>query len=221
MKHAFTLTLLAAAILALTPRAHAQDAPRPDAWRGLRLDHSTPEDAIKLLGKPKKDAMGEVRVRELQARLTERTKQKIFRNLQFKDVEGLDAVYLSFLDDKLVVITLDIKKEFSPHSLSASYGMEFQPVIGGIEEALTPRGDLVRDQGKIYPKTYPTVYYMVAASPTSFVTAMVGNAPSFAKALGQVTIGLADQEGTFPGKVGFVTLVSRQLENRDGIDALK
>jgi hypothetical protein len=36
-----------------------QDGAKPDRWRGLILDESTPEDAIKLLGQPKKDGLGQ------------------------------------------------------------------------------------------------------------------------------------------------------------------
>jgi hypothetical protein len=36
-----------------------QDGAKPDRWRGLILDESTPEDAIKLLGQPKKRCSGQ------------------------------------------------------------------------------------------------------------------------------------------------------------------
>ena len=61
---------------------------------------------------------------------------------------------------------------------------------------------------------------MVAVSEKSFVEAMVGNVPSLGGALAR-SAGIPDQPGTFPGKVEFVTLVSRTLENRDGADVLK
>ena len=33
----------------------SNDTPQPDRWHGLILDESTPEDAVKVLGKPSED----------------------------------------------------------------------------------------------------------------------------------------------------------------------
>ena len=37
--------------------AQEQDRPRPDRWRGMVLDETTPEAAIIALGKPAKDSV--------------------------------------------------------------------------------------------------------------------------------------------------------------------
>jgi hypothetical protein len=55
-----TILLFLAAVPAL-----AQDGPKPDRWRGLVIDESTPDDAIKVLGKPSKDEVGRIRVFDL------------------------------------------------------------------------------------------------------------------------------------------------------------
>jgi hypothetical protein len=47
-------------------------------------------------------------------------------------------------------------------------------MVNEIDEALSPR-DYERNQGKVYPKSYPTVYYVVAVSDRSFMSGMVDN----------------------------------------------
>jgi hypothetical protein len=214
--------LILIAVLMTVPSftcAQEQERPLPDRWRGLILDQSTPEDAIRVLGTPAIDKMGSLSAFRIQSWLTKKTKERIFRTLEFKKPEGIDKAFLSFLDGKLVAITLDMKKGIAPGALSNIYGIEFQPMVGATDIAFRPR-DYETTQGRVYPKTYPTVYSMVGVSEKSFVDAMVTNVPSFGGALAR-SAGIPDQPGTFPGKVEFVTLISRTLENRDGADVLK
>jgi len=218
MKRTLITLCLVLSILSVSVYAQSDNA-QPDRWRGLILDQSTPDDAIRVLGKPASDRLGPVAVFKIQSWLTKRTKQKIFRTLEFKKPEGIDKAWLFFLDGKLVAINLDMKKGISPAGLSNIYGIEFQPMVGAADVGFRPR-DYERNQGRVYPKTYPTVYSMVAVSEKSFVDAMIANVPSFGGALTR-SMGIPDQPGTFPGKVEFVTLVSRTLENRDGVNVLK
>jgi hypothetical protein len=218
MKINFTL-LFILLLSALSTFGQDQDKPMPDRWRGLVIDQSTPDDAIKILGKPAKDKLGAMSAMGVDHWLTKRHKEKIFRNMEFGKLEGMKAVYLSFLDDKLVSITVRLDKSISPEALTNIYGVKFEPQIGAMDVGFSPR-DYERNQGKIYPKTYPTVYQMVAVSENSFVDAMVENVPSFGGALAR-SAGVPDTPGSFPGKVHFIQLVSRTLENRDGADVLK
>jgi hypothetical protein len=200
--------------------AQEQDKPKPDRWRGLVLDQSTPEDAVKILGQPSQDKIGKLTVYDLQRWVSKKQKEKIFRNLEFKKPGGIDKATLSFLDNKLAMITLDVKSgTIAPNGLANIYVVPFQPMISAIDLAMFEK-DYERNQGKIYPKTYPTVYALVAVSERSFVSAMVSNVPSFPGALGK-SMGVPDEPGSFPGKVEFVQLISRALENRDGADVLK
>lgn len=61
---------------------------------------------------------------------------------------------------------------------------------------------------------------MLAVGEHSFVDAIISNVPSFGGALAK-SMGIADTPGSFPGKVEFMTLVSKTLENKDGADVLK
>ena len=80
-----------------------------DGWRGLVLDVSTPEDAVRVLGKPSKDEdKVSVRVWGVDNWLNGEERRKIFRTLSYKsgEVKGVEFVELAFLDGRLVVITL-------------------------------------------------------------------------------------------------------------------
>jgi len=201
---------------------HAQDeGVRPDRWRGLVIDQSSPDDAIKLLGTPAKDKLTSLTTHSVEQWVSKKRKEKIFRTLEYKKpTEAVEKAWLSFLDNKLVSILLDMKEgTVSPNALSNIYGVEFRPIIGRADLAFSPR-DFERHEGKIYPKTYPTVYHLAAVSEKTMLTAMIGNVPSLAGAFGR-SMGVPDKPDSFPGKVMFVQLISRTLENRDGADALR
>jgi len=161
-----------------------------------------------------------LRVNPLESWVSKKRKEKVFKTLEYKNPKaGVEKVWLAFLDDKLVSILMDLKEgTVSPNGLGSIYGLEFQPLIGQAELGFSPR-DYERNQGKIYPKNYPTVYHLTAASERSFVVAMVGNVPSFGGVFAK-GLGVPDKPGSFPGKVMFIQILSRTLENRDGADVL-
>lgn len=129
----------------------------------------------------------------------------------------MDSAELYFLNDKLVMIQLDTKG-VRPNSLANIYGIGFKPMVEGADEGWNPK-DFERHEGRVYPKTYPSVYYMVAVSDKSFLSVMIDNS-SFGSVL-KKSFEIRDSEGDFPGKVSFLQIISRSLENRDGADALK
>src|SRR5688500_193418 len=83
------------------------DTPRPDGWRGLVLNVSTPDDAIRLFGPPAKDkdktALDPVRPLSW---LSDKYKQKVFRTLTYKKLHGYKQVQLSFHENKLVLVSM-------------------------------------------------------------------------------------------------------------------
>lgn len=217
MKH-ILLVPIACFLLSLT--AFSQ---QPDRWKGLVLDECTPEDAIKTLGTPFKDQANQ----QLKAFgnvsrwIAKRQKDKIFRTLEYKfgKDEGVQKAVLYFEDGKLVRIMLDLKAgEISPNALGRLYGIELAPMVGAMDIAMSPK-DYERNQGKVYTKSFPTVYYLVGVSEKSFISGMVSNV-SFGSVLAK-SMGVGDQPGNFPGKVEYIDLISRKLEDRDGADILK
>ncbi len=201
------------------PKDEKQDKPMPDRWRGMVIDESTPEDVTAKMGKPVKDELARFPRGALGDLLTAKTKEKKFRRLEYKELEGIDKAYFTFSENKLVAISLDIKKEFSPNALPNTYGLEFKPAFGSLTMALSPE-KFERNQGKDYAISYPTVYNLVAKSEKTFIVALVAN-NSFGSILKDVAVGGRSKEGTFPGKVAYVEILSRTMENRDGADVLK
>jgi hypothetical protein len=184
--------------------AQEQDKPLPDRWHGLILDQSTVDDALKALGKTSSDK-------------TIGSKNKVFRVVTFKKVAGMNEAKLMFRDDKLVSIGLQPTKRIEARALPNVYGIEFEVKVSGIEEAVNPK-DYERNKGKVYPKTYPAVYFLNAVTERSTIRCVIAN-NSLGSILGQ-TAGVRDNNG-FPGRVSLIQLNSRVLDNRDGSDVLK
>jgi hypothetical protein len=214
MKYFSRFILILVGALALMTTAVAQDAggPKPDSWRGLVLGESTPKDAVRILGKPDKDKIDRLVVYDLHRWVTEKQNEKVFRNLEFSLGEkgGRQRALLSFLKDKLVMITLDFKSEtVDANSLSNIYGVRFDPMIEAVDMAIFEK-DYERHQGKVYPQTYPSVYALVAVAERSLILAKVGIAPTVLRKLGKA-MGMSDEPGSYPGKVEIVQLISRSL----------
>lgn len=221
MKTLFTLSVLLCLGLCAFGQAEIaktkSDSPRPDRWRGLVIDEATPDDAIKLLGTAKKDKTDALKIFGIRDWLSKQIKEKKFRVLEYEKIEGLDSVKLGFLDDKLVFINLDPKK-LPTNALTRAYGIEFAPHFSGIDVAFSPR-NYERNQGKLYPKNYPSVYDMIAVSEKTFICAAIDNS-SFGSIFKEA-MGVPDSNISFPGKVLYLQIVSRKLENLDGVDQLK
>lgn len=208
------ILILALLLLCLFVTASAQE---PDRWHGLTLDQSTTADAIRLLGKPKADRVSPLSATPVESWVSSKRKKKIFRTLEYKNpAPKVEKAWLTFLDDRLVSIMLDMKQgTVSPNALSNIYGTSFRPVFDSLTVALSPR-DFQRDRGEVYARSYPVVYHLVGVTDRSFVTAMISNSVGVGKMLG-----LPDGQGSFPGKVAFLQLISRTMENRDGTDVLR
>lgn len=185
----------------------------PDRWRGLVIDEATPEKAVEVLGTPSADKIDSFRVYKIDDWITKATREKKFRRLEFKNVEGLDKVILAFQDSKLVFIELNPKK-LDPDALENAFGIKFTPTFSKVDKALNP-GNFGRETGK--SQKFPVFYYLYATAPKTFLVAGVSNS-SLGSLLG--TKGVND-DMSCPGKVVQLQFVSRTLENMDGEEVLK
>lgn len=221
MKLSFTFVFLLCLTLSVFGQTDAtetkSDSPQPDRWRGLIIDEAAPDEAIKLLGKPKKDKIDSLKIFGIQDWLSKQIKEKKFRLLGYEKTEGLDFVWLGFLDDKLVFIKLEPKK-LPATALARAYGIDFAPNFNGINVAFNPK-NYERNQGKLYPKNYPAIYDLIAVSEKTFLSAAVDNG-GFGSILKEA-VGVPDSAISFPGKTIYLQIVSRKLENLDGIDQLR
>lgn len=218
------LILLAILLCATTfyaqesPQPKTQDADKvqPDRWRGLILDQSTPEDAIKVLGKPISDKNDKFKPYPLDKRIS--TKGKTFRFLTFKKLNGVDEALLVFTDNKLVAISLKLREKIPAASLPNIYDVKFEPKISAVDQAFHPR-DYEQNQGKLYPSNYPATYFLIAITERSFVSVFIDNSSMSSVLLGSSRGSTGD--GAFPGTTNVVQLISRSLETHEGADVLK
>lgn len=196
--------------------AQDDDKPAPNRWRGLVIDQSTPEDAIKALGQPASDKTDSFRPYPFEKRIS--TKGKTFRHLKFKEIKGLDSALLVFNENKLVCITLDLKEKIPAAAIQNNYRVEFEPKISQFEVSSNPK-NYERVQGKLYPKNFPAGYFIQAETTDVWIGAAIDNSSFGALMLGSSRGSTGT--GAFPGKATLVLILSRSLENREGSDVLK
>ena len=159
--------LLCAVLLATTAFAQSNN-PRADGFRGLILNQTTSEEAVRILGQPVADKTDRLDVAKLSRWLDPKHKEKIFRQLSFRNVGDFSQIHLSFLDNKLMLIDLEFKKILFPARLNDLFGLEFA-VIG----AQQGPSDLPNEPGKypvrFIPIYYPFNYNMIGISDKTFI----------------------------------------------------
>jgi hypothetical protein len=190
-------------------------AQQPDRWRGLIVDQSSPEDAIKTLGTPDSDKIDSFRVYKIDDWLTKSIREKKYRRLEFEKIEGFKKVILAFNENKLVFIELNPRK-LAANALENAYGIPFQATADKFDMSLNPR-NYETTSGKVRPRSFGSVYYLYSKAPTTFLLAGIGNT-SLGSLLGTKSVN--DDIG-YPGHVLYLQIVSRTLENRDQTDILK
>src|SRR5439155_14968766 len=163
-----TFFLFWTALIAGSAMAQAPNGPRADGFRGLILNQTSSEDAIRILGQPAGDKTDRLDISKFSKWLDPRHKEKIFRQLSFKNVGDFSLIQLSFLENKLVMIDLEFKKSILPGSLNAIFVVEFA-LIGG----QTSPSDLPNEPSKypvrFIPTYYPFDYNLVGISDKAFI----------------------------------------------------
>jgi len=185
------------------------------SWKGLVIDEATPEKAIEVLGKADEDKTDSFRVYKIDEWVTKEIREKKYRRLEYKTVEGFEKVILCFKENKLVFIELNPKK-LSPNVLAKSYEVPFKPVFSKFDQSLNRR-DFERDNGDLKAKKYPSFYYLVAVAEKTFLLASVSNT-SIGSLLGSKS---NNDDLDLPGKVAQFQIISRTLENKEGQNLLK
>lgn len=204
--------LAVATALLLTSVATAQQA---DSWRGLTLDSSSMEDAAGALGAPEKSK----RNQKLRTAVSPWLNGDLrFERLEYRKLDGVKKATLYFLEGKLKAIELELERKVNPNSLESAYGIGFVPKVGGLDLAFKS-DNYERNQGKVFPESYPLTYNLVGVAGAAYVVARVEQG-SFSHA-GKALAGAGDDGISFPGRVNLVQLVSRSLEDTRGLDALR
>jgi len=188
--------VLSSAVL-LAANAFAQSSiPRADGFRGLILNQTTSEEAVRILGQPVADKTDRLDVAKLSRWLDPKHKEKIFRQLSFRNVGDFSQIHLSFLENKLVMIDLEFKKILFPARVNDLFGLEFA-VIG----AQQGPSDLPNEPGKypvrFIPIFYPFNYNMIGISDKTFIW-----------------VDCSTGDARTPGKIDRSRQVSRFLEKK-------
>ncbi|HYG83123.1 MAG TPA: hypothetical protein VD861_22185 [Pyrinomonadaceae bacterium] len=215
-------------LLCAVPLTAQEPGPRPDGWRGLVLNVSAPEDAIRVLGAPSKDkdrAQLDT-ISHLEKWLGGKQKEKVFRTLTFKKpLPGLKQAKLSFLDGKLVSIHLEgenaeLKDEWiDPDDLEEMFGATFKPQRRKFGDKLPPPAEFQANApAELKKDEYAYWYDLIAVTENSFIYALADNY--------KYIDGLFESPDTkrrkqinargekFPGYVTDIQIISRALAAR-------
>lgn len=188
----------------------------------LRLDESTPEDAVRVLGKPSKDefddfsvggkhGLFQVRVERI---LQTKGNEKAYRKLLYKKRGGTDDVTLRFYEGKLVHIIFDYnlgkrQKAIPAYSLSEKYGADFIIFQGVAKDSKL--SDYEGQKETTVPKVYPVLYTLLSVQKDRVYFVRVDNNDS--KGFWRSLASKPTRE-MFPGYVLEMHLVSRSLEQK-------
>src|SRR5437588_7600556 len=159
-------SLFCCALIAATSTAQAPNGSGADRFRGLTLNQTSSEDALRILGQPAGDKTDRLDVPKISKWMDPKHKEKIFRQLSFKNVGDFSQIQLSFLENKLMMIELAFKKNVAPERVNNLFGVEFAVVGAG-------PSDLPNEPGKypvrFVPTLYPFSYNMIGISDKAFV----------------------------------------------------
>lgn len=171
-------------LLSLTLSLFAQgDKPRSDGWRGMVLDVSNPDDAIRVFGVPVKDKdKTALDMPRPLSWLSDKYKQKVFRTLTYKKLYGYKQVQLSFLDNKLVLIDMEAPNAeleenwIDPDELESLFAVNFKPHHRKYKSKLPPPSEFQANAPtELKKEEYDYWYDMIAVSENSFIVAIADN----------------------------------------------
>jgi len=164
----FPVLLVYVSLLAVNASAQAGNSSRADGFRGLILNQTTSEDAIRILGAPAADKVERLNVAKLSKWLDAKHKEKIFRQLAFKKVGDFSQIELSFLENKLMMIELEFKKSVDPFKLTNLFNVEFA-VLGAQSGPFDLPNEPGRYPVRFIPTLFPFSYNMIGVSDKAFI----------------------------------------------------
>lgn len=195
----------------------------PDRWAGMVLNVNTPDDAIRLLGTPSKDKdKVSLDVPRPLSWLSDRCKEKVFRTLTYKRIQEYSNVRFSFLEGKLVAISMEapdaeLKDEWiDPDDLEGRFGVVFKPSRRKYGSKLpSPSEFQTNAPAELDKDDYDYWYDMIAVSEHSFIVAVADNYKYISGLLESRDAKRRKKinaRGTrYPGYVSDIEIVSRTL----------
>ena len=156
-------SLFCCALIAATSTAQAANGSGADRFRGLTLNQTSSEDAMRILGQPAADKVDRLDASKVSKWLDPKHKEKIFRQLSFKNVGDFSQIQLSILENKLMFIELAFKKNVAPERVNNIFGVEFA-TVGGQGVHRICRMSRVNIRFASLPTLYPFSYNMIGIS---------------------------------------------------------
>jgi hypothetical protein len=205
------------------------DEPRSDGWRGLVLDVSSPGDAIRLFGTPAKDKdKTELDMQRTLSWLSDKHKQKVFRTLTYKKLHGYKQAQFSFLDDKLVLITLEAPNAeleenwIDPDDLETLFATTFKPHHRKYKSKLPPPSEFQGSApAELKKEEYDYWYDMIAVTEKSFIVAIADNykyiSGLFESRDAKKRKEINARGERYPGYVSNIEIISRTLASSGGL----
>jgi hypothetical protein len=213
----FVVLSLGASVTAMSDEARA------DGWGGMVLNVSSPEDAVRLFGKPAKDNYKvALDLPRLLSWLSETSKAKIFRTFVYKKLHDYKQVQFSFLDAKLVAITMEApdaeleENWIDPDDLEQLFGVVFKPHQRKRNTKLPPPAEFQANSPTDLKKDeYDYWYDMIAVSEKSFIIAVADNykyiSGLFEKPDAKRRKKINARGTKYPGYVSDIEILSRTL----------
>lgn len=214
-----TLTILLFLSFTLPPG----DEARSDGWAGMVLDVSTPEDAVRLFGNPAKDKdKVALEFPRTLSWFSDKYKEKAFRILTYKKLQGYKQVQFAFLDTKLVAIMMEapnaeLEKEWiDPDDLEDLFAVVFKPHKRQYNTRLpTPSEFQTNAPTELKKDDYDYWYDMIAVSEKSVIVAIADNyqyiSGLFESRDAKLRKKINARGLRYPGYVSDIEIVSRTL----------
>ena len=170
-------------LIGAMPVAAQENQAAPDRWAGMVLNESTPENASSLFGVPSKEKdKVSLDVPRPLSWLADKCNEKVFRTLTYKRIQGYKNVQFSFLDGKLVSISMEAPnaeiedKWIDPDDLEQLFGVAFKPTMRKRGVKLPPPSDFhANAPSELKKNEYDYWYDMIAVSEHSFIVAVTDN----------------------------------------------
>jgi hypothetical protein len=208
-------------IIALGLSVSACIAAEPDRWKGLILNETTPQQAIQVLGTPKKDETGTID-KLVRAKMFGSSgsgafvwarRTDVVRMVLYENLEDFETVSLMFKDDTLAMIHLMPNKnnKIAAKDFEALYETAAFRTVYANQDFWNQ--DYLIDQGTrtLRPKTFPDTYWLIGMkkpAASTFVIGTVLNFPGWGRMLAQ---GLGAADPNVPGLIGAIDLMSTAL----------
>jgi hypothetical protein len=198
-------------------------------WNGLILNVSTPDDAINLFGAAVNDKNKQkLEILRAESWLSGKQNERVFRTLTYKNLHNNKSVELSFLDNKLVMISLETPNALKepewidPDELAEIYNADFKPYARKAGKTRPAPAEFQASAPEELSKgSYKYWYDMLAVTKQSFIVAVVNNNEKLVGGalLPRDPTDLNEKrrrkeinfQGKYPGYVERVQIISRKL----------